>query len=180
MKKGEKAILRLKGEYAKHESIPGDKEEVRYEVELVDFVREKPSWEMTTEEKMAAALKAKEEGNELFKQGKYKRAIKKYKVRICWDFDRGLPNLRMRFEQKVGPLIDYDYSFSDEEKAQAKPLKVTAHLNTAACNLKLKDYKACIESCDKVHYLVQIRAFSTMRKLTFDDLLGAKTREYQR
>lgn len=49
--------------------------------------------------------------------------------------------------------MENENSFTEEEKAQAKPLRVTAHLNTAACNLKLKDYKACIENCDKVPFL---------------------------
>jgi hypothetical protein len=49
--------------------------------------------------------------------------------------------------------VENENSFTEEEKAQAKPLRVTAHLNTAACHLKLKDYKACIENCDKVPFL---------------------------
>jgi FK506-binding protein 4/5 len=129
MKKGEKALLKVKGDYLKHDTVPSDSQELHYEIELVDFTKEKPSWEMTTEEKMTAAAKAKEEGNELYKQGKYQRAIKKYK--------------------KVGSFLDSDYSFTDEEKEQAKPLKVTAHLNISACNLKMKNYRSCIENCDK-------------------------------
>ena len=55
--------------------------------------------------------------------------------------------------QKSSSFVENENSFTEEEKAQAKPLRVTAHLNTAACNLKLKDYKACIENCDKVPFL---------------------------
>jgi FK506-binding protein 4/5 len=130
MKKGEKALLKVSGDYAKGQpSAPADAT-LHYEVELLDFTKEKPSWEMSNEEKLAAAQKAKDEGNELFKAGKFKGAIKKY--------------------SKASSFVEYDHSLTEEEKARAKPLQITAHLNTAACHLKLKDYKACIEKCDKV------------------------------
>lgn len=129
MKKGEKALLKVSGDYAKgHPAAPADAT-LHYEVELLEFTKEKASWEMTNEEKIAAAQKNKDDGNELFKAGKFKGAIKKYK--------------------KSSSFVENENSFTEEEKAQAKPLRVTAHLNTAACNLKLKDYKACIENCDK-------------------------------
>jgi len=80
MKKGEKALIKLKGGYAKGHPNAPDKAELHYEVELHDFVKEKPSWEMSNQEKIEAALKTKDKGNEFFKDGKYKAAIKKYKV----------------------------------------------------------------------------------------------------
>ncbi len=80
MKKGEKALLKVSGDYAKgHPAAPADAT-LHYEVELLDFTKEKASWEMTNEEKIAAAQKNKDDGNELFKAGKFKGAIKKYKV----------------------------------------------------------------------------------------------------
>lgn len=47
-------------------------------------------------------------------------------------------------------VIDRDSSFSDEEKKQAKALKITCNLNNAACKLKLKDYKQAERLCTKV------------------------------
>ncbi|KAI8007128.1 Peptidyl-prolyl cis-trans isomerase FKBP65 [Camellia lanceoleosa] len=47
-------------------------------VELVSFVKEKESWDMNTQEKIKAAGKKKEEGNALFKVGKYAKASKRY------------------------------------------------------------------------------------------------------
>lgn len=41
-------------------------------------IQEKESWDMNTEEKIEAAGKKKEEGNALFKAGKYTRASKRY------------------------------------------------------------------------------------------------------
>ena len=42
------------------------------------FLQEKESWDMNVEEKIEAAGKKKEEGNALFKAGKYVRASKRY------------------------------------------------------------------------------------------------------
>ena len=50
-------------------------------------------------------------------------------------------------------FIEYDSSFSEEEKKQSKALKVTINLNNAACKLKLKDYKQAEKLCTKVFTL---------------------------
>lgn len=42
------------------------------------MLQEKESWDMNTQEKIEAAGKKKEEGNTLFKAGKYARASKRY------------------------------------------------------------------------------------------------------
>uniref|UniRef100_A0A6N2LE53 peptidylprolyl isomerase n=1 Tax=Salix viminalis TaxID=40686 RepID=A0A6N2LE53_SALVM len=72
----------------------------------------------------------KEEGNVLFKARKYAKASKRY--------------------EKAVKYIEYDSSFSEEEKKQAKALKVACNLNDAACKLKLKDYKQAEKLCTKV------------------------------
>lgn len=51
--------------------------------------------------------------------------------------------------QAVG-FIEYDSSFSEEEKEQAKILKISCNLNNAACKLKLKDYEEAVKICTKV------------------------------
>ncbi|XP_028240078.1 peptidyl-prolyl cis-trans isomerase FKBP62 [Glycine soja] len=91
---------------------------------------EKESWDLNTEEKLKAAGKKKEEGNVLFKAGKHARASKRY--------------------EKVVKYIEYDSLFGEEEKKQAKTLKVSCNLNNAACKLKLKDYKEAEKLCTKV------------------------------
>lgn len=85
---------------------------------------------MITPEKIEVAGKKKEEGNMLFKAGKYERASKRY--------------------EKGVKYIDYDASFSEEEKKQAKVLKVSCNLNNAACKLKMKEYKEAEKLCTKV------------------------------
>ncbi|CAM8982935.1 unnamed protein product [Rhodiola kirilowii] len=137
MKKGEVAIVTVAPEYAfgsveSHQqlSVVPPNSTVFYEVELVSFDKEKESWDMSTEEKIQAAGQKKEEGNALFKAGKYERASKRY--------------------EKAAKYIEYDTNFSDDEKKQAKALKVSCNLNNAACKLKLKEYKQAEKLCTKV------------------------------
>uniref|UniRef100_A0A803Q5M8 peptidylprolyl isomerase n=1 Tax=Cannabis sativa TaxID=3483 RepID=A0A803Q5M8_CANSA len=137
MKKGEVALVTIHPEYAFGSSdssqdlavVPANSV-VYYEVELVSFVKGKESWDMNTQEKIEAAGKKKEEGNALFKAGKYERASKRY--------------------EKAVSFVEYDSTFTDEEKQQAKVLKITCNLNNAACKLKLKDYKQAEKLCTKV------------------------------
>lgn len=51
---------------------------------------------------------------------------------------------------QAAKYIEYDTNFSEEQKKQAKSLKVTCNLNNAACKLKLKDYKQAEKLCTKV------------------------------
>ncbi|KAH7863352.1 hypothetical protein Vadar_016394 [Vaccinium darrowii] len=137
MKKGEVALVIIAPEYgfgsteSKQElAVVPLNSTLYYEVELVSFDKEKESWDMNTEEKIEAAGKKKEEGNALFKAGKYTRASKRY--------------------EKAVKYIEYDTSFGEEEKKAAKALKVTCNLNNAACKLKLKEYKQAEKLCTKV------------------------------
>ncbi|XP_068320266.1 peptidyl-prolyl cis-trans isomerase FKBP62-like [Pyrus communis] len=137
MKKGEVALLTIAPEYAfgslesqQELAVVPPNSTVNYEVELASFEKDKESWDMNTEEKIEAAGKKKEEGNALFKAGKYVRASKRY--------------------EKAVKYIDYDSSFSEEVKKQAKALKVACNLNDAACKLKLKEYKQAEKLCSKV------------------------------
>ena len=50
---------------------------LRYLIIFTDL-QDKESWDMNTQEKIEAAGKKKEEGNALFKAGKYERASKRY------------------------------------------------------------------------------------------------------
>ncbi|KAH7573362.1 hypothetical protein ACOSP7_006991 [Xanthoceras sorbifolium] len=137
MKKGEISLVTIQPEYGfgpfdsqQDLAIVHANSTLFYEVEMVSFVKEKESWDMSTQEKIEAAGKKKEEGNALFKMGKYERASKRY--------------------EKAVKYIEYDSSFSDEEKQQTKVLKITCTLNNAACKLKLKEYKQAEKLCTKV------------------------------
>ena len=64
----------------------------------------------------------KHQGNALFKVAKYEKATK---------------------------YIQYDSSFGEEDKKQAKVLKLNCNLNNVACKLILKDYKEAQKLCTK-------------------------------
>ncbi|PIA31126.1 hypothetical protein AQUCO_05200015v1 [Aquilegia coerulea] len=81
-------------------------------------------------EKLEAAGKKKENGDTLFKDGKYAKASKQYK--------------------KAAKCIDYNTLFSEEEIQESKALKVSCDISNAACKLKLKDYKQAEKLCTKV------------------------------
>lgn len=137
MKKGEVALVTIPPEYAfgsteskQDLAVVPPNSTVIYEVELISFVKDKESWDLNNEEKIEAAGKKKEEGNALFKSGKYARASKRY--------------------EKAAKYIEYDTSFSEDEKKQSKQLKISCNLNDAACKLKLKDYKEAAKLCTKV------------------------------
>ncbi|KDO81467.1 hypothetical protein CISIN_1g0137551mg, partial [Citrus sinensis] len=137
MKKEEWAIVTINHEYgfgnveAKRDlaTIPSCAK-LYYEVEMMDFIKEKVPWEMNNQGKIEAAGRKKEEGNLLFKNGKYERAGKKY--------------------NKAADCVSEDGSFVDDEQKLVKSLRVSCWLNSAACCLKLKDYQGAIELCSKV------------------------------
>ncbi|RLN16059.1 peptidyl-prolyl cis-trans isomerase FKBP62-like [Panicum miliaceum] len=101
-----------------------------YEVELIDFTKEKESWAMSAHEKLEAAEKSKVAGNDLFKIGKFQRAAKKY--------------------NKALNYINEDGQFEDEVEKLMKTVRVSCWLNHAACCLKLKDFAQAISLCSKV------------------------------
>lgn len=137
MKKGEKALITISSDYGfgaeetkRDMAVVPPHSTLVYEVELVSFSKEKEPWQMDNYHKLDVAAKKKDEGNALFKVGKYWRAAKKYE-RAAW-------------------FIEQERTFSDEQKKEAKLLKVPCYLNSAACKLKLKDHKAVVTLCTKV------------------------------
>lgn len=138
MKKGEVALARIPPERAFGSTetkldlavVPANSR-VYYEVELVSFEKEKESWDLKSNtEKIEAAAKKKDEGNVWFKMGKYAKASKRY--------------------DKAAKYIEYDSSFTEDEKKQSKALKINIKLNNAACKLRLKEYKEAEKLCTKV------------------------------
>ncbi|KAI3871520.1 hypothetical protein MKW98_011575 [Papaver atlanticum] len=58
--------------------------------------------------------------------------------------------------KKAAKFIEYDSPFSEEEKKQAKTLKISCNLSNAACKLKLKSYKEAEKFCIEVAKCVEI------------------------
>ncbi|XP_020547891.1 70 kDa peptidyl-prolyl isomerase isoform X2 [Sesamum indicum] len=137
MKKNEYALVTISPEYGfgstevkQDLAVVPPSSTILYEVEMLDFVREKAPWEMSNAERIEAAAWKKEEGNQLFKNGKYQRAAKKY--------------------DKAADYVGEDgYLTGDDEKV-VKSLRVSCWLNGAACSLKLNNFGEAINLCSKI------------------------------
>ncbi|XP_057974823.1 70 kDa peptidyl-prolyl isomerase-like isoform X2 [Malania oleifera] len=137
MKKGELAILTVDPEYGfgsvevkRGLAIVPPNSTIVYEVEMLDFIKEKAPREMSNHERIEAAMRKKEEGNLLFKSGKYQRAGRKY--------------------DKAADYVGEDASFGDDDQKKLKALRVSCWLNGAACGLKLNNFRGAIDLCSKV------------------------------
>ncbi|KAH7447367.1 hypothetical protein KP509_01G103500 [Ceratopteris richardii] len=137
MKKGEIALITIAPEYgfgavevARDLAVVPPNSTLTYEVELVSFTKEKEFWQMNAGEKLNAASKRKEEGNALFRVGKYWRAGKKY--------------------ERAARYVEQDKAFLEEEKQQAQALKLSCYLNSAACKLKLNEFRLAVDLCTRV------------------------------
>lgn len=117
---------------------------------------------MSNSQKIEEARRRKEEGNLLFKNGKYQRAGKKYdKVtqylhtpmcvlkQLFILISSYFVNSYVWFCQAADYISDDEFSGDDEQKL-AKQLQVSCWLNGAACSLKLNDFQGAIKLCSKV------------------------------
>ncbi|XP_020219678.2 70 kDa peptidyl-prolyl isomerase [Cajanus cajan] len=134
MRKAEQALVTVDAEYLCDYNISqgntANNKVLYYEVELVDFVKEKPFWKMDTQEKIEACERKKHDGNLLFKAESFRRASKKY--------------------EKAVKYIEFAHSFNEDEKSHANTLRLSCNLNNAACKLKLGEYIEASRLCTKV------------------------------
>eukprot|EP01122_Echinamoeba_exundans_P006601 TRINITY_DN188_c0_g2_i1.p1 TRINITY_DN188_c0_g2~~TRINITY_DN188_c0_g2_i1.p1 ORF type:complete len:482 (+),score=148.55 TRINITY_DN188_c0_g2_i1:56-1447(+) len=135
LKVEEKGLFTIRSDYAygaegnAQLNIPANAN-LQYEIQLLEMTKEKDYWQYDSfDEKFEQATLRKNQGNTLYTQGKYARAIAKYK--------RG------------ADFVDYLHKATDEEKAKANTLKVTLFLNTAQCHLKTRNWNTAIEQCNK-------------------------------
>jgi len=131
MKQGELSILTCRSDYAYGDdgsppTIPG-KATLNFEVELFGWEDPEPE---SFPDKIKAALKRKDEGNDLYKVAKYSEASSKYQTAVDY------------FKQSWG--------LKDDEKKQVDDIKLPCLLNLAACQSKTQDYSECILTCSKV------------------------------
>lgn len=135
MKVGEKAVLEIRSDYGYGETgsppkIPA-KADLKFEVELLGFKeKQKAKWQMTPEERIAAANKLKTEGTECFKDGKYKEAAEKYK-------------------DAAGYAVGEGISGNDVPEGE-RALYVSCWSNAAMCYIKLKQWTEATAACNKV------------------------------
>ncbi|KAL1554725.1 peptidylprolyl isomerase [Salvia divinorum] len=125
MKKGEEAEVKIKSA----------ENSLHYQIKIVDFIKEKPFWKMDAHERIAMCKSKKQEGNTLFKNGKFQLASNKY--------DKEFPLQALNY-------VEYNHSFSHQDKLEANSLRASCYLNSAACKLKLGEYKCASKLCTKV------------------------------
>ncbi|PHU20675.1 70 kDa peptidyl-prolyl isomerase [Capsicum chinense] len=137
MKKGECAIVTVKPDYGfgntevkRDLAMVPPCSTIIFEVELLEFTKEKDPGEMNNHERIQVAQRKKEEGNLLFKDGKYQSAVKKY--------------------EKAIDCINEDEPFEDDDQKIVKSLKVACWLNGAAACLKRNYFQEAIKQCSKV------------------------------
>lgn len=134
MKKGERSIFEVKPEYGYGEEGYKDlvkpNETVSFEIELIDFKHEEPYDIDDIEEKIKKSEERKIKGNNLFKEGKYKRAVKTYKRAI--------------------KFVEYLHDATEDQKKKADEMKVTCQLNQTQCYIKMKEFKKAKELVNKV------------------------------
>lgn len=134
IKKGETARLTIKSKHAwglkgfEKFGIPPSAD-VDYEIELKNFEKAKESWELNGVEKIEQSELLKNKGTELFKEGKYGLAAKKY--------------------ARIVEFLEFEKSDDAENQKKISQLVLAAHLNVAMCNLKTNEYLKAIESCEK-------------------------------
>ena len=91
----------------------------------------KRPWEYDTpEERRVETEEIKEKGNTYFKAGKYTLALRQY--------DRASDN------------VGEDALSQSDEFKERKGLRISLHLNQAACHLKLQAPAAAIKECEEV------------------------------
>ncbi|CAM9316893.1 unnamed protein product [Ectocarpus fasciculatus] len=121
MRKGEKAILKCRADYAYGDSPPGagipPGATLNFDVELIGFgPKKKEKYEMSTEEKVAEAAALKEAGTIAFKAGDFATAMENY-------------------------LDAENYCEGMEE---CKAIALACNLNAAQAAINLKDYSAAV------------------------------------
>ncbi|KAK2631788.1 hypothetical protein EUGRSUZ_L02444 [Eucalyptus grandis] len=131
MKKGEQALVTMRtNSVGLDDSVVSTNSVLSYEVELIDFTKDKPFWKMNACEKLEACESTKNDGNSLFKTGRFWCASKKY--------------------EKAEKYVQFDHCFTDEEKSSVNALRLSCYLNNAACKLRLGDYSGATKFCTKV------------------------------
>ncbi|CAF1389856.1 unnamed protein product [Adineta steineri] len=131
MTKNEHAQLKLKSKATtgiEKFNIPQNTP-VQYDVTLLNFEKAKESWSMNDVEKLEQSEVLKKRAGELFKDGHYRAAIKKYTT-------------------IAGYLEAANYENEDDKKKGAD-FKLTAQSNIALCHLKLNEFAECIHACEK-------------------------------
>ncbi|UJR28504.1 hypothetical protein I4U23_009742 [Adineta vaga] len=130
MTKGEHCQLKLKSKAlfgSDKFNIPKNAQ-VEYIVTLLNFEKGVDKYSMSEADKLEESEKLKKRAGELFKDGHYYVACKKYKT--------------------ITEYLKSGNYESDSDKKKAHELKLTANSNMGLCHLKLNQHAECIRACD--------------------------------
>mmetsp|Transcript_145378 Transcript_145378/g.279022 ORF Transcript_145378/g.279022 Transcript_145378/m.279022 type:complete len:679 (-) Transcript_145378:39-2075(-) len=136
MKKGERALVTCTVPVKCLEPRLGLSEvmadKVVFDLEMLDFDKDKEMWAMSNEEKVGLGMLRKQMGGELFKSKRFELALEKY--------------------NKCMEIINQADSKKDrpELAARGAQLKQLALLNKAACYLQLNDPTNALSTCNMV------------------------------
>jgi peptidylprolyl isomerase len=155
MKRGEKAILKCRADYAYGDNpSPGSKikpgDTLLFDVEMISFApKKKEKWEMSEQEKFNEATKLKEHGTALFKAHQYIQAAEEYQEAATY---------------LDGLVEKEDNAMSDSSSEKSKPdmdeedkidpevvstLLLSCHLNAAQAYLSSKRWTDSIACSNK-------------------------------
>lgn len=141
MKAGERALLHVDWQLGYGEegnfSFPNvpPRANLIYEAELIGFEEAKEGKarsDMTVEERIEAADRRRQQGNELFKEDKLAEALQQYEMALAYMGD------------------DFMFQLFGKYKDMANAVKNPCHLNMAQCLLKLNRYEEAIGQCNMV------------------------------
>ncbi|KAG0574693.1 hypothetical protein KC19_VG283100 [Ceratodon purpureus] len=142
MKKGEVCIVMIPPEYGFeneekqcHLALVPANSTLTYEVEMISFVKAKDSWDLDGPQKIAAAAKKKDQGNDLFKKGKLFFAARKYEKVLEIDS----MNLKALFRraQAYSAMMDLELAEQDLKKVlESDPNNRDAKLEQKKLNKK--------------------------------------------
>jgi len=141
MKKNEEVRAILKG--CPEKGIAAD-HKVICTATLKEFVKPKASYQLKAEELIPAAEALRQEGNKFYTEKRVSIAAKRYKRALGF--------------------LEADYSMNAEQKAAAKKAQIPCHLNIAACEMYLKNYRAAVEACDKALKIESDNVKARLRK----------------
>lgn len=130
---GDKALLEIRDPiyaYGSEGRPPhvGPNDCLELELELVSFIKAKPVFQQTIDEKLATMQRRKDEGNRLFARGSMRRAIQKYRA--------------------VPKVIHSTEALSREQAAARNAHLLAAHLNRAMALLNLNKFARARRQAD--------------------------------
>ncbi|KAE9416715.1 hypothetical protein Angca_004347 [Angiostrongylus cantonensis] len=133
--RGEKSTIRLSGSRFSYGPNPPPEyglppnAVIEFTIFLKSFEKVPATWEMSTEQKLEEATRAKDRGTHFFKQSKLKLAYNKYK--------------------RIEDILEYEKNMDPDQTKVRNDLLLAAYLNLSLTASKMGENVDCIKYCDK-------------------------------